>query len=202
MPANTRLTGRERRAQLLDTTKAIVAESDFHAVTIEAVCRRAGITRPIVYGHFGDLRGLLDALVERETARALGQLAEVMPVAVGEGEPRVRLLSALEGYLKLVRDDPSTWRLALMPPEGAPAQLRAGIGAGREAVIALLTEAVGPGLAPGAAPPDPVMIARWLSAIADEAARLILTRPDEYDVERAVASARWILDHVAGAAPR
>ena len=64
----------ERREQLLDATKAIVAERGFHAVSIEAVAREAGITRPIVYGHFHDLGGLLEALVTRETARALSQL--------------------------------------------------------------------------------------------------------------------------------
>ncbi|HEX6944950.1 MAG TPA: helix-turn-helix domain-containing protein, partial [Casimicrobiaceae bacterium] len=43
-----------RREQLLDVTKAIVAEHGFHAVSIEGVAREAGISRPIVYGHFDD----------------------------------------------------------------------------------------------------------------------------------------------------
>src|SRR5204862_8269259 len=47
----TRMTASERREQLLDVTKAIVAEHGFHAVSIEAVAREAGITRAIVYGH-------------------------------------------------------------------------------------------------------------------------------------------------------
>ena len=55
----------ERREQLLDATKAIVARRGFHVVSIEAVAREAGITRPIVYGHFNDLPGLLEALVDR-----------------------------------------------------------------------------------------------------------------------------------------
>jgi AcrR family transcriptional regulator len=193
MPRNTRLTAAERREQLLDATKDLVAEHGFHAVSIEAVCRAAGITRPVVYGHFGDLPGLLDALVRRETARALRQLATVMPEVLGEGDPRERLLAALEGYLGLVTDDPPTWRLALMPPEGAPAALRERVAEGREAVIGLLTEAVRPGLTPEAPPPDPELVARWLSALADESARLILTRPDDVSVERALASARWAL---------
>jgi AcrR family transcriptional regulator len=193
MAGNTRLTGAERREQILDATKQIAIERGFHAITIEAVCRAAGITRPVVYGHFGDLRGLLDALVERESARGLDQLARIMPGILGEGEPRARLLAALEAYLGMVTDDPGTWRLLLMPPEGTPASLRAGIVRGREAVIALLAEAVAPGLTPDAAPPDPALIARWLSTIADESARLILTRPDEFSVERTVAAARWTL---------
>src|SRR4051794_20336372 len=49
-----RMTAPQRREQLLDVTKEIVAEHGFHAVSIEAVAREAGISRPIVYGHFGD----------------------------------------------------------------------------------------------------------------------------------------------------
>ena len=56
------MTAEARREQLLDVTKAIVAERGFHAVSIEGVAREAGISRPIVYGHFDDLPGLLDAL--------------------------------------------------------------------------------------------------------------------------------------------
>ena len=74
-----RLSGAQRRAQLLDTTKAIVGERGFHAVSIDAVARRAGITRPVVYDHFDDLAGLLNALVEREGARAVSQLVELIP---------------------------------------------------------------------------------------------------------------------------
>ena len=81
MPMATRMQAGERREQLLDATKTIVAERGFHAVSIEAVAREAGITRPIVYGHFNDLPGLLEALVERETARALGQLEHLPPTS-------------------------------------------------------------------------------------------------------------------------
>jgi hypothetical protein len=80
-----------------------------------------------------------------------------------------------------------------MPPEGTPEQLRAGIARGREEVIGLLTEAVRPGLAPGREPPDPALVARWMSTIADEAARLLLTRPDEFGIDRALVTARWLL---------
>ena len=121
-------------------TKAIVAEHGFHAVSIEAVAREAGISRPIVYGHFGDLRGLLEALVARESERALEQLARVLPPALAQGEPRAQLLSALRAYLEAVRADPDTWRLVLMPPEGAPDLLRDRSRSGRDAVVAQLAD--------------------------------------------------------------
>ena len=196
MPA-TRMQAGQRREQLLDATKTIVAERGFHAVSIEAVAREAGITRPIVYGHFTDLPGLLEALVERETARALTQLVAVLPTDLGHGDPRGALLTALRGYLEVVHDDPATWRLVLMPPEGAPPILHDHIASGRAAVVDHLARAVGPGFGPGRVSPDPELFARTLSAISDEGARLLLTDPERYPVERIVRFADWLMQELA-----
>jgi AcrR family transcriptional regulator len=170
-----RMTAGQRREQLLDATKAIVLADGFHAVSIEAVAREAGITRPVVYGHFDDLRGLLEALVDREALRALGQLPERYD----------DLLEALTAYLRAVRDDPGTWRLVLMPQEGAPRLLHERIAAGREAVVERLAAAAPEGL------PDPELAAHMLRAYADEAARLTL---EGYDVERILTLTRFTLD--------
>ena len=195
MPA-TRMQAGERREQLLDATKTIVAERGFHAISIEAVAREAGITRPIVYGHFHDLPGLLEALVERETARALAQLVSVLPGDLAHGDPRATLLAGLRGYLEAVSADPATWRLVLMPPEGAPPILHDHIARGRAAVVEQLALAVGPGLSPGRASPDPELFARTLSAISDEGARLLLTDPERYPAGRLVAHAGWVLEQL------
>jgi AcrR family transcriptional regulator len=186
----------ERREQLLDVTKAIVGELGFHAVSIEAVARRAGITRPVVYAHFDDLQGMLEAMVERESARALAQLAAVLPTDLASDEPREGLLAALRGYLEAVRADPVTWRLVLMPPEGAPRVLREHIERGRDAVVAALAQAVGPGLGAGRASPDPELTARALSALADETSRLMLTDPERYPLERLMDHAGWLLEAI------
>lgn len=187
---------RERREQLLDVTKGIVAEAGFHAVSIEAVARAAGVSRPIVYGHFQDLKGLLEALVEREGARALGQLAEILPTQLGEGDPRELLLAGFQGYLEAVQADPVTWRLVLVPQEGAPQILREQIARGRAAVIALLAEAVRPGMGPGRESPDPELTARMLSVLADEGALLLLTDPERFPPERLLTHSRWFFDQL------
>jgi AcrR family transcriptional regulator len=187
-----RMSAEQRREQLLDTTKAIVARDGFHAVSIEAVAREAGVSRPIVYGHFDDLPGVLEALVDREGARALGQLAEVLPRDLTSGDPGENLIAGLRGYLAAAEADPVTWRLVLMPPEGAPDVLRERVTAGRAAVLAQLAEAVGGGFGAGASP-DPELTARMLSTLADESARLVLTDPERYPPERLVKHARWAL---------
>jgi AcrR family transcriptional regulator len=194
--APARMTAEARREQLLDVTKAIVAARGFHAVSIERVAREAGVSRPIVYGHFDDLQGLLEALVLRESARALDQLHEFLPGDLRAGDPRALLLAGLRGYLEAVRDDPDTWRLVLMPPEGALAPLRDLLARGRRAVVAHLAEAARPGLGSGGPSPNPEMTARTLSAVADEAARMLLTDPERYPVERTLSHARWVLDQL------
>jgi AcrR family transcriptional regulator len=194
MPAGTsRLSAAARREQLLDVTKRIVVERGFHAVSMESVARGAGITRPIVYGHFGDLTGLLEALVQRESLRALGQLAKVVPTDLGS-DPRANLLAGYGAYLEAVAADPDTWRLVLMPPEGAPAVLREAIALGRNTVVAQIAAAVG---AMGESP-DPEMTARTFSALADESARLVLTDPEAYTAERMMRHARWLLQQFPG----
>ena len=190
--APARMTAEARREQLLDVTKAIVAERGFHAVSIEGVAREAGISRPIVYGHFDDLPGLLDALVRREGARALGQLAEVLPAALARSDPEERLVASLAGYLEAVQADPRTWRLVLVPHEGAPRVLHQAISRGRAAVVAQLAAALGGGDG-GLDASDPELAAHLLSALADEAARLLLAEPERYSRERILALARWFL---------
>ena len=187
----------ERREQLLDVTKQLVGEQGFHDLSIEAIAKRAGITRPVIYQHFEDLDALLAAMLEREAMRALGQLGPILPQSLPEGGNRSdALLAALRGYLETIQADPVTWRLVLMPPEGAPRVLRDTVEQGRDAVVAALAQVVGPGLAPDRPSPDPALTARLLSALSDEAARLLLKNPEEYPLERLLRHAEWLLQQL------
>ena len=196
-PERRRLSAAERREQLIDVTAALAAEEGFHRISIESVARRAGITRPIVYEHFNDLPGLLEAMVDRENERALAQLAAILPREPSAGDPAGALTQCLRGYLEAVRTEPVRWRLVLMPPEGAPEILRERIATGRAAVLAALAQFVGPGLES----PDPALTAATVSAVADEAARLTLNDPETFPVDRLVSHAEWVLRRLAGERP-
>jgi AcrR family transcriptional regulator len=192
-----RLPRAQRREQLLDVTKRIVGEDGLHAVSIERVSREAGITRPIVYEHFSDLSGLLDALLDREGARALAQLGSFMPGPGSASEDLIDLLlRALEGYLTAVRADPVTWRLILMPSEGAPEFLRARVEQARSAVVSQLAELIANAYEPhgGQTSPDPELTASSMSALSDHWARQMLTDPDRFTPERILEHARWALN--------
>jgi AcrR family transcriptional regulator len=185
-----------RREQLLDVTAELSVEQSFHAVSVEAVAQRAGVTRAVIYQHFGDLRALLEAVVDRETSRALAQVSETTLTDLSEGEPRELMLESLTAYLTAVHDHPRTWRLVLMPPEGAPEMLRQRIEEGRRSVLEKLARAVRPALRGGDVN-DAELTASVLSAISDEYARLALTNPDRYSTERLVRHARWWLSQAS-----
>jgi AcrR family transcriptional regulator len=188
-----RLSATARREQLLDVATGLAVDQGFHAVSVEAVARRAGITRAVIYQHFRDLQALLEAVVDRETSRALAQVSETALQDLSEGDPQQLMLESLDAYLRAVRDHPATWRLVLMPPEGAPQTLRQRIEEGRRSVLAQLARAVRPALQAENAN-DAELTASVLSAISDEYARLVLIDPHRYPPERLLGHARWWLN--------
>lgn len=190
-----RLTGVQRREQLLDATLGLIAREGFGAVTVDAVARAAGITRPIVYGHFSDLGGLLNALVDRESALALEQLAEVVPGALDPRPVAEASVAALTTFLEAVAATPDRWHLVLMPIAGSPRVLQERVAADRAQVREQLGALITAGLqrdGVGAAI-DVALVAHAVQDVAEGAARLILTDPAEYPVERLVAFARATL---------
>lgn len=184
-----RMTGEARREQILDVTEAIVDANGFHSVSIDRVAREAGITRPVVYTHFGDLEGLLHALVDRGNGRTLAALGRIVPTEPG-GSPETVLLGSLERFLETVRADPATWRLALLPPESAPALLAERIARDRAYVVRALASVVEPWLDGEA---DATLVARSLVAVAEESARVVLESPSPATVRRILANSRWFV---------
>src|SRR5437763_14836745 len=89
----------QRREHLLDATLTVILEHGYSGVSIEAVARAAGVTRPVVYDHFPNLGRLLRALVEREELCALTQLEHVVPDDPGELAPDAVLISGARAFL-------------------------------------------------------------------------------------------------------
>ena len=58
-----RMTGKERREQLLDVGRSLFAEKGFEATSIEEIAARAGVSKPVVYEHFGGKEGLYAVVV-------------------------------------------------------------------------------------------------------------------------------------------
>ena len=78
-PYAPRLSPGQRREQLLDTVLEIICADGVGAVSVDAVARRCGVTRPVVYGQFADAGDMLHACLDREEHRALAQIAGAVP---------------------------------------------------------------------------------------------------------------------------
>jgi AcrR family transcriptional regulator len=112
--AKVRMSGKERREQLLDVGRALLAAKGYDGTSIEEIAQRAGVSKPVVYEHFGGKEGLYAVVVDREMDRLLTRMTSTLS---GGGHPRdlleraaVALLDYIEdstdGFRILVRDSP------------------------------------------------------------------------------------------------
>jgi AcrR family transcriptional regulator len=196
MPAPTRtprLPPEVRRRELLDAALDAIYEEGFQAVTVEAVVRRAGVTRPVLYDLFGDLDGLLLALIDREEEAALTPLLAIMDAAPrDDADPEEVLVEGVQAFLEAVRGAPRTWRLVLMPPHGGSPELRERITASRRMLADRLTALLDWGVAKRGGPAglDHALAARLIVAAGEDAARLTLLHSRRYPPERMAGLAR------------
>ncbi len=109
-----RMTGTQRRAQLVDVARRLFAEKGFDGTSIEEIAARAEVSKPVVYEHFGGKEGIYAVVVDREIQALTGALSGALE---GGGHPKVlveRTTLALLGYIEasedgfriLVRDSP------------------------------------------------------------------------------------------------
>jgi AcrR family transcriptional regulator len=112
-PGRARMTAAERREQLIEIARGLFAERGFDASSIEEIAARAGVSKPVVYEHFGGKEGLYAVVVDREVRDLLTMIRD----ALTAGHPRslleqaaLALLDYIEhssdGFRILVRDSP------------------------------------------------------------------------------------------------
>lgn len=170
---------------------------------MESVARAAGVTKPVVYDFFGNRAELLAALLGREEERTLIELAAAIPSPPWlDQDPDDVLVQAIETFLDAVEKNPRRWILILHPVEGTPEEIRSKVEQIREGIVQLATDLLKVGLVVRESPTDIDLdlIARMLIGNAEEGARLLLQRPDEYPRERLIAFARWLTSTVPRAA--
>lgn len=97
-----RLTSADRRAQLIATAVGVFAKHGYEGASMEEVARQAGVTKPIVYEHFGGKEGLYAVVLDREIQDVVGRVT----AGIAEGGPRERFAGAVVAYLTYVQDRP------------------------------------------------------------------------------------------------
>jgi AcrR family transcriptional regulator len=95
-----------REQQLLDVAEEQFAENGYGGASIEAISRIAGVSRPIVYDHFGDKEGVYIACLRR----ARGELEQMILAAVAAARtPREMVERGIGAYFEFVERRGQRW---------------------------------------------------------------------------------------------
>jgi AcrR family transcriptional regulator len=107
-----------RREALLAAADAVV-QRDGASASMATIAAEAGITKPILYRHFGDKGGLFAALAERHTDRLLDALVDAL---TGGGTPRERVHRTIDAYLEMIEREPEVYRFLVESDEAVMAR--------------------------------------------------------------------------------
>ena len=99
---NRRLPALERRAQLIEVGRGVFARHGYEGTSVEEIAKRAKVSKPIIYEHFGGKEGLYAVIVDREMDYVERRIVE----AISSGSPRERVERAFLAFLSYVRDHP------------------------------------------------------------------------------------------------
>ncbi|MCM2417494.1 MULTISPECIES: TetR family transcriptional regulator [Streptomyces] len=115
-----------RRKELLEAADRVVLR-DGPEASMNAIAAEAGITKPILYRHFGDKSGLYRALAQRHTDALLASLRAALDSG---NDRRDRVEATLHAYLAAIETRPQVYRF-LMHPAEAPGDGEKGFDGGR-----------------------------------------------------------------------
>jgi AcrR family transcriptional regulator len=165
---------------------SVILAQGYSGVSIEAVARTAGVTRPVVYDHFPNLGQLLHALIEREERIAVAELEDVVPDDPGSYEPSELLSRGVRRFLEAVARRPASWRIILLPLDGTPAIIHDQVARNRARMDERILRLVRWGVERSELSDvlDVELTAQAIRAVAEEAGRMVLTNPDRYPPER------------------
>jgi AcrR family transcriptional regulator len=103
-----RMTGRERREQLLSVGRAVFAERGFEAASIEEVAERANVSKPVVYEHFAGKEALYAVVVEGEVSVLLARIVTALREAP---DPRSAVENATDAFLTYIEQHGEGFRI-------------------------------------------------------------------------------------------
>lgn len=98
----------ERREQLIVIGRALFAAHGFDAVSMEEIATAAGVSKPVIYEHFGGKEGLYQVIVDREIT-ALNEL--LVSTIRPQLHPREALEGAVVGMLEYIEENPDGFGL-------------------------------------------------------------------------------------------
>src|SRR6266700_487948 len=111
-----RMTGKERREQLLDIGRRLFAERGFEGTSIEEIAAQAGVSKPVVYEHFGGKEGLYAVVVDREVER----LTTVTTMLFDKPLSKPKFEAAAVSLLRYIEENADGFRILVRDSNPGP----------------------------------------------------------------------------------
>lgn len=117
------MTATQRREQLVEIARELFAERGFEGTSVEEIAARAGVSKPVVYEHFGGKEGAYAVVVDRETQTLHNAIRSALTT------PNARSRELLErgamALLDYIENRPDGFRIlsrdsSSVPPQGHP----------------------------------------------------------------------------------
>lgn len=125
-----RTAAERRRRELLEAAERVVLR-DGPEASMNTIAAEAGITKPILYRHFGDKSGLYRALATRHTDALLATLRAALD---SPGDRRDRVEATLHAYLAAIETRPQVYRFLMHPADSPAADGEKGFDVGRQSI--------------------------------------------------------------------
>jgi AcrR family transcriptional regulator len=115
-----RMTAGDRRETILAAALELFSASGLAGVSLDEVAERAGISKALIYEHFGSKRELHDAVLQASHNQLVGRVLD----SIADAEaPEERLRLGLDAFLGFVEEHRTAWRMVhrnVTDPEVAP----------------------------------------------------------------------------------
>lgn len=118
--AKKRLPAGERRAQIIDAAGRLFGEEGYQSIQLDRIAAAVGVTKPILYRHFGSKQTLYIAVLERHRTD-LDSFSMVIPP---DGPMEQRIRTVMEIWFAYVEAHAYSWRM-LFRDSGGGAEVQA-----------------------------------------------------------------------------
>ncbi len=117
-----RMSSAERREQLIDVAGALFAERGLEGTSVEEIAAHAGVSKPVVYEHFGGKEGLYAVVVDREVRTLHDSIRDA--ITTPGANPRALIELGTLALLDYIDDHPNGFRIlsrdsSATSPEGS-----------------------------------------------------------------------------------
>lgn len=174
----------EREQQILDAALAVFGERGYQAASMDQVAERVGVTKPVLYTHFGSKDGLLLACITRARAELLAVTSEA---AAAAGDPEEMLRRGTRAFFDYLERNAPAWTLLYSESSVA--------GEALEGIRAQQTDFIAALLAVQAPHAEPQQLQGWAQVIVGACERLAHWRSRDRTVSAEQAT-EYLMDLV------